>query len=145
MSAIVTDLMAQIGECAPDSSIAPGAVLLCEAHARLIANDSISARIRELQTTVSEGVVKAEIRKRSWRVQILQRRVDALLSLIEDRARLYGAEENPGPGAGIGCVVKDYRGKDAQECQRHSEDECAQQQRWLLNCGKSLQKSVFPV
>src|SRR3954451_18469787 len=39
---------------------------------RLSANDSILARIKELQLVVSERVVAAEVRRRSWRVQVLQ-------------------------------------------------------------------------
>ena len=35
---------------------------------RLIANDRISARIKELQTAVSERVVDLAVRKRNWRV-----------------------------------------------------------------------------
>jgi len=37
--------------------------------ARLMAFDTISSRINELKTAVAQGVVAAEIRRRSWRVQ----------------------------------------------------------------------------
>ena len=61
------------------------------------------------------SVAKAEIRKRSWRVQVLQRRVKAILALIDDRASRCGEDEQAGPGAFTGTLVKDYRGKDANQ------------------------------
>ena len=44
-------------------------------------NDSLSSRIKELKTTVAQGVVVAEIRRRSWRVLQLQGLVDEMLAL----------------------------------------------------------------
>lgn len=137
---------------------------------RLSANDSILGRIKELKTAVAEKVISAEIRRRNWRVQVLQNRVDAMLALTEARAAMYAdqkegshefqvntlAEERaaidegchalppgseplpadgkegspplPRPtypktmvhpgypnGAATGLLVKDYRGKDANQ------------------------------
>src|ERR1039457_6152143 len=79
--------------------------------ARLSANEPISARIKELQTVVAERVISAEVRRRSWRVQILQSRIDAMLALSEARALEYAAD----PGGSTGLLVKDYRGKDANQ------------------------------
>jgi hypothetical protein len=55
----------------------------------LIANDLISARIKELQTVIADRVVTAEVRRRSWRVQVLKSRVDKMLALSEARAKMY--------------------------------------------------------
>jgi hypothetical protein len=66
---------------------------------------------KELQTVVAERVISAEVRRRSWRVQILQNRIDAMLALSEARAREYAAD----PGGSSGLLVKDYRGKDANQ------------------------------
>jgi transposase-like protein len=76
-------------------------------------NDKVSARISELQTVVSERVIAAEVRRRSWCVQVLQERINSLLALIEDRAAKYSTDEEAGPGAATACVVKDCGGKDA--------------------------------
>src|SRR5450759_4126696 len=56
---------------------------------RLITNDGVCARIKELQTAVAERVVSAEIRRRNWRVQVLQQRVDGMLALSAARAEMY--------------------------------------------------------
>jgi hypothetical protein len=64
----------------------------------------LRARIKELQTTISDGVVALEIRTRSARVQALQKRWDYLragLDLILDQrgmdsgARLQGEAIRP--------------------------------------------------
>ena len=130
----------------------------------------VSARIKELMETIAENVISAEVRRRTWRVQVLQNRIDAMLALSEARAALYadqkeGAHEfqvntlaeeraaidegchalpqGPAPppaagkagspprprpaypktmihpgypnGAATGLLVKDYRGKDANQ------------------------------
>ena len=49
------------------------------------------------------------MRRRSWRDQVLQTNIDKMIALMGDRAEQYGAEENPGPGAETGTVVKDYQ------------------------------------
>ena len=129
---------------------------------RLSANDGILARINELKTAVAAGVVAAEIRQRSWRVQQLQGLADDMLALRAARKILYGgqlgegrirqvnspAEEtaalaegyredpdlkqptrakdtdlypknllHPGfpNGGATGMLVKDYRGKNAEQ------------------------------
>jgi hypothetical protein len=58
----------------------------------LIAIDSISARIKELQVVVSERVIASEVRRRSWRVQLLQTRIDKALAASEARAVMYADE-----------------------------------------------------
>jgi hypothetical protein len=55
-------------------------------------NEGVSARIKELQTVVAERVVSAEVRRSSWRVQILQNRLDKMLALSEARAVMYAEE-----------------------------------------------------
>ena len=59
---------------------------------RLSANDSILARIKELQTDVAERVVAAEARRPSWRVELLQKRIDKALALSQARATMYANE-----------------------------------------------------
>ena len=78
---------------------------------RLRDNEGISARIKELKVAVAERVITAEVRRRSWRVQVLQSRIDAMLGLSEARAIEYAAD----PGGSTGLLVKDYRGKDANQ------------------------------
>jgi hypothetical protein len=124
----------------------------------LITNEYISSRITELKTIIADGVVKAEIRKRTWRVEQLQGLADDMLALRAARKILYGnqmgegrwrmvataAEEKqavqdgfqhraPEPelaadvwpkemihpgfpnGGATGMLVKDYRGKNAEQ------------------------------
>ncbi len=122
--------------------------------ARLILNDMVSARIKELQTAVAERVVHSAASKRSWRIAMLQDIMDRTLATIQDRAVMYhdqmgegrilqvvdlagetaaiadgyAADPNgdasypktmihPGypTGAAHGMLVKDYRGKDANQ------------------------------
>jgi hypothetical protein len=63
-----------------------------QSAARLLQNAAICARIKELQTAVAERVVSAEIRRRNWRVQVLQQRLDGMLALSAARAEMYRAE-----------------------------------------------------
>src|ERR1035437_1219173 len=60
-----------------------------QSAARLLQNAAICARIKELQTVVAERVVSAEIRRRNWRVQVLQQRLDGMLVLSAARAEMY--------------------------------------------------------
>src|ERR1035437_7239639 len=59
---------------------------------RLLQNAAVCARIKELKTAVAERVVRAEIRHRNWRVQVLQQRVEAMLALGAALAETYCAE-----------------------------------------------------
>jgi hypothetical protein len=59
---------------------------------RLSLNDGILARIKELQTAVAERVVAAEARRRSWRVELLQNRIDKAIALSQARATMYAQE-----------------------------------------------------
>jgi hypothetical protein len=59
---------------------------------RLMTKDDVLARIKELQTIVSERVVACEVRRRSWRVQVLQDRIEAMLALSQARAVMYAGE-----------------------------------------------------
>jgi hypothetical protein len=77
----------------------------------LITNDKVLARIKELQATISDGVVSLEIRKRSARVQALQVNLDRMRALIEARATEYAEF----PAGKTGMLVKDYRGKNAEQ------------------------------
>jgi hypothetical protein len=121
-------------------------------------------------STIADRVISAEVRHRTWRVQVLQNRIDAMLALSQARAALYadqkegahefqvntlveeraaidegchalppgatappadgkeGSPPRPRPaypktmvhpgypnGAATGLLVKDYRGKDANQ------------------------------
>jgi hypothetical protein len=59
---------------------------------RLFLNVLVSARIKELTTAITERVIASEIRRRSWRVQVLQSRLDKMLAFSEARAKMYAAE-----------------------------------------------------
>jgi hypothetical protein len=78
---------------------------------RLLTNARVSARIEELKTSIAEGVVKVEIRKRSARVEVLQNNLNRMLGLIEARALEYADHL----GGATGLLVKDYRGKNAEQ------------------------------
>ena len=123
-------------------------------RSRLSTNANISARIKELQTAVAERVVQCEVRKRSWRIGVLQGMLDESLAVIQARKVMYadqmaegerlqvvdaaGEEQaiadgftadpngdqaypktmiHPGypTGGATGMLVKDYRGKDANQ------------------------------
>ena len=77
---------------------------------RLLTKAGVSARIKELKTSIAESVVKVEIRKRSARVEVLQNILNRMCSLIEARALEYSDH----PGGATGLLVKDYRGKNAE-------------------------------
>jgi hypothetical protein len=62
------------------------------APSRLRENESVSERIKELQGIVAEKVIDAEIRRRNWRVQVLQQRAEKMLALSEARTRMYADE-----------------------------------------------------
>jgi hypothetical protein len=76
-----------------------------------MANDGVLARIEALKTSVAEGVVQLEIRNRSARVQLLRRQLDGMLNLQQARAFEYSDH----PGGSTGMLVKDYRGKNAEQ------------------------------
>jgi phage terminase small subunit len=78
---------------------------------RLLTNASVSARVEELKTSIAEGVVEVEIRKRSARVEVLQDNLNRMCGLIETRAWEYSDH----PGGATGMLVKDYRGKNAEQ------------------------------
>jgi hypothetical protein len=65
----------------------------------------------ELKTTICEGIVQLEIRKRSARIQILQNQLDGMLELQRARALEYAGH----PEGATGMVMKDYRGQKAQK------------------------------
>ena len=53
----------------------------------------VSARIKELMETIAQNVICAEVRRRTWRVQVLQNRIDAMLALSEARAAMYADQK----------------------------------------------------
>jgi hypothetical protein len=57
----------------------------------LIQIDTVSARIKELETAVADGIVRLEVGKRSAWVAMLQDRVDRLLALSATRAVRCGS------------------------------------------------------
>jgi hypothetical protein len=62
-------------------------------------------------STIAEGVVACEIRKRSARLQVLQNTLDRMRNLFEARAIEYAHHL----GGATGMLVKDYRGKNAEQ------------------------------
>jgi hypothetical protein len=78
---------------------------------RLMTHDKVAGRIQELKTAQAAKVVKIEIRKRSARVQAGQNLVDRLCRLRDARAAEYADH----PGGATGMLVKEYRGKNAQQ------------------------------
>jgi hypothetical protein len=77
----------------------------------LLTNADVAARIKELKTSVAEGVDELGIRKRPWRVQVLQNNFNRMWRLIEARAVEYFDHS----GGATGMLVKDYRGKNAEQ------------------------------
>jgi hypothetical protein len=55
-------------------------------------NALVSARIKELKAVVAD----AAGRPRTWRVQVLQNRVDGMLRLSEARATMYAEQKDEG-------------------------------------------------
>jgi anti-sigma28 factor (negative regulator of flagellin synthesis) len=78
---------------------------------RLLTDANVSARIEELKTSIAEGVVEVDIRKRSARIQGLENNLNCMLGLIEARALEYSDD----PGGATGMLVKDYLGKNAEQ------------------------------
>lgn len=78
---------------------------------RLRSDANVSARIEELKTSMAEGVVEVDIRKRTARVQILENNLNWMLGLIEARSVEHAAH----PGGDTGLLAKDYRGKNAEQ------------------------------
>jgi hypothetical protein len=77
----------------------------------MIANEGVLARINELKTSISEGVIGLEIRNRSARIQVLQDQLYYMLELQRARALLYADH----PEGATGMVVKDYCGQKARK------------------------------
>jgi hypothetical protein len=63
------------------------------AESRLSANDNILQRINEIKAQVAERVISAEVWRRTWRVQVFQNRIDAMLALSEARAAMYADQK----------------------------------------------------
>jgi len=82
-----------------------------QSAARMLTNADLCARIRELQKTISEGTIDVEIRRRSARVQVLQNLLDRLVNVITARA----LEHSDHLAGATGLLVKDYRGKNAEQ------------------------------
>jgi hypothetical protein len=66
----------------------------------------VCARIKELQTTISDGVVALEIRTRSARVQALQKRWDYLRAGLELVLDQRGADMADLAGGASGMRVR---------------------------------------
>jgi phage terminase small subunit len=77
---------------------------------RLLTNGNVAARIEELKTSIAEGVVEVDIRKRPARVEVLQDYLNRMCGLIEARAWEYSDH----PSGATGMLAKDYRGKNAE-------------------------------
>jgi len=71
-----------------------------QSAARMRTNADLRSRIRELQATLAAGVVDVEIRKRSARVQVLQKRLDRMLALSAARALEYADNLQGATGVG---------------------------------------------
>lgn len=86
---------------------------------RLLANASVCARIRELQQTLSDEVIVLEISSRNARVHALQDRWDLLRQVQRERAAYYTRTDDEHDsmiaGGTTGLLVKDYKGKDADQ------------------------------
>ena len=88
---------------------------------RLITNDNVSARIKELKGIIAQGVIAAEIRKRSWRVQQLQDWADDMLALRAARKVLYANQLSEG---------YEFQVDDADEEARALAEGCRVAPRW---------------
>jgi hypothetical protein len=80
---------------------------------RLLRNAEITKRILELRETIAEAVIAAEIGNRNARVQELQHRWELMRRVIEERGKHADFAEIPGGTTGL--LVRDYKGKDAQQ------------------------------
>ena len=78
---------------------------------RLLADPTVAARIEELKTSITEGVVEVDIRNRSKRVQVLQDIFNRMCNVIQARALEYSYH----PGGATGLLERDYRGENAEE------------------------------
>jgi uncharacterized protein YeaC (DUF1315 family) len=78
---------------------------------RLLTDPKVAARVAELRTSIAEGVVDVDIRQCAARVEILETNVNCMMSLIEARGVEYASH----PGGDTGMLVKDYRGKNAEQ------------------------------
>jgi hypothetical protein len=76
---------------------------------RLITIDEVSARIKELQATISDGVVSLRDPQALGAFRPLQANLNRMLDLIVARATEYAR-----PGA-TGMLVRDFRGKNAEQ------------------------------
>ena len=73
----------------------------------------VCSRIRELPETLSAGTIALEISSRNARVQMLQNRWDRMRRVIDERAASPAFADVPGGTTGL--LVKDYKGKDADQ------------------------------
>jgi hypothetical protein len=80
---------------------------------RLLRNVDISNRILALREAITAAVIAEEIRNRDARVQELQWRWDLMRVVIKERGQ--HADFADVPGGKTGLLVRDYKGKDAQQ------------------------------
>ena len=79
------------------------------------ANARICDRVRELQSTLAEGVIAAEISSRNNRVQVLQKRWERLRDALDELLDQRGADMAEIPGGATGILCKDYKGQAADQ------------------------------
>jgi hypothetical protein len=82
-----------------------------QSAARLLRNAEICSRVMELRAEVSAATIQLEITDRNARVKALQDTLDRCRRLIEARA----ADMPDVPGGSTGLLVRDYKGKDANQ------------------------------
>lgn len=79
----------------------------------LLKNTAVSARILELRQIFDAGVMELEICERNQRIKALQNRWDLMRRIIDDRGKNPEFAEIPGGKTGL--LMRDYKGKDANQ------------------------------
>jgi len=82
--------------------------------ARLLKKVPVCGRIKELQETLSAGVIALEIRSRNARLTALQKRWDRLRSALDLLLDQRGADMADIPGGASGILYRDYKGTTGQ-------------------------------
>ena len=77
---------------------------------RRLRDPDICDRVRELQSSLCEGVIAAEISNRNNRVQVLQKRWERLRDALDRLLDQRGAEMCDVPGGDSGILCREYKG-----------------------------------
>ena len=86
-----------------------------QSASRMLTFADVCSRVRELQEAISSQVIALEISSRNARLRALQKRWDRLRAALDLILDQRGADMADVPGGASGLLVRDYKGKAANQ------------------------------